>query len=319
MGLFSKAKKAVKSVVKKVTNTAKSAVKTVAAPVAAAVGLGSKTVQDFLGDLGLGGLVGGDSNSGLNLGNILQFAGTLKQVQAQNDAAHKQWQFAQQQLANQNQLAQQNMQMQKTFAQNGIQWRVNDAKAAGLHPLIGAGAQTSTFSPVASVGVGIPEAGAQSMIGETLSQLGQGIERAQNAAQAKEEREFQERLRAYQLMNLELQNEETVSRIGLNQARIKELERVPARIQSNVSKGIPLMRGSRQAVVGQRDTPLYNGPIRRFFNRNGPTEKEAQKYQNLWGIPDVLITAENSAIEGGGALYDFIDKHIFNFKKRRFY
>ena len=34
--------------------------------------------------------------------------------------------------ASQNQLAQQNYQAQKEFAQNGIRWKVADAKAAGL-------------------------------------------------------------------------------------------------------------------------------------------------------------------------------------------
>ena len=33
--------------------------------------------------------------------------------------------------------------MQKEFAQNGIRWKVADAKAAGIHPLAALGAQTS--------------------------------------------------------------------------------------------------------------------------------------------------------------------------------
>jgi uncharacterized protein YnzC (UPF0291/DUF896 family) len=35
-----------------------------------------------------------------------------------------------------------NVAMQKEFAQKGIQWKVNDAKAAGVHPLAALGAQT---------------------------------------------------------------------------------------------------------------------------------------------------------------------------------
>lgn len=45
-----------------------------------------------------------------------------------------------------------NYEHQKEFAQNGIRWRVADAKAAGLHPLAALGAQTSGYTPSAVVG-----------------------------------------------------------------------------------------------------------------------------------------------------------------------
>lgn len=40
-----------------------------------------------------------------------------------------------------------NLRFQREFAQHGIQWRVADAKAAGLHPLYALGAQVPQFSP----------------------------------------------------------------------------------------------------------------------------------------------------------------------------
>lgn len=56
-----------------------------------------------------------------------------------------------------------NIKLQKEFAQNGIQWKVADAKAAGLHPLAALGAQTTAFSPSVvgdtSFGTGIAQAG----------------------------------------------------------------------------------------------------------------------------------------------------------------
>lgn len=45
-----------------------------------------------------------------------------------------------------------NYEHQKEFAQNGIRWRVADAKAAGLHPLAALGAQTAGYTPSAVVG-----------------------------------------------------------------------------------------------------------------------------------------------------------------------
>ncbi len=43
----------------------------------------------------------------------------------------------------------QNLAAQKEFAQNSIQWRVNDAKAAGLHPLAALGSNGTTYTPSA--------------------------------------------------------------------------------------------------------------------------------------------------------------------------
>lgn len=41
----------------------------------------------------------------------------------------------------------QNLAMQKEFAQQGIRWKVEDAKRAGLHPLAALGANTMSYSP----------------------------------------------------------------------------------------------------------------------------------------------------------------------------
>ena len=49
-------------------------------------------------------------------------------------------------------LNQLNYEHQKEFAQNGIRWKVADAKAAGLHPLAALGASTASYSPSAVIG-----------------------------------------------------------------------------------------------------------------------------------------------------------------------
>ena len=46
--------------------------------------------------------------------------------------------------------AQQNYAQQKEFAQKGIGWKVEDAKASGIHPLYALGAQTHSFTPTVS-------------------------------------------------------------------------------------------------------------------------------------------------------------------------
>nr|DAW16143.1 MAG TPA: minor capsid protein [Microviridae sp.] len=74
---------------------------------------------------------------------------------------------------------------QKEFAQNGIRWKVEDAKRAGIHPLYALGASTNGFTPVGGYGgdYGISDAAAH---------LGQGFERAQQAKMTKEERDRQD-------------------------------------------------------------------------------------------------------------------------------
>lgn len=72
-----------------------------------------------------------------------------------------------------------NIRFQKEFAQHGIRWRVEDAQAAGLHPLYALGAQTPTFSPVysdtAAEGAAIAEAGQH--IGRAVAAQSTAVER----------------------------------------------------------------------------------------------------------------------------------------------
>lgn len=67
---------------------------------------------------------------------------------------------------------------QQEFAQNGIRWRVEDAKAAGIHPIFAVGANSPTYSPQAAIGTDYG-----------LSSAGQNISRAIEAKQTARERQ----------------------------------------------------------------------------------------------------------------------------------
>lgn len=67
---------------------------------------------------------------------------------------------------------------QKEFAQHGIRWRVEDAKAAGLHPLYALGAQPLQFSPTF----------ATDSLGPALASAGQSVGRAISAQQTATQR-----------------------------------------------------------------------------------------------------------------------------------
>lgn len=111
--------------------------------------------------------------------------------------------------ANAAKLNQLNYEHQKEFAQNGIRWRVADAKAAGLHPLAALGAQGASYSPSAVIG--------DSPDFSFLKDMGQGIDRAMDAKATRQERvEREEKSNALfneELKGKQLQNQETQTRI----------------------------------------------------------------------------------------------------------
>lgn len=94
--------------------------------------------------------------------------------------------------------------MQKTFAQKGIRWRVNDAKAAGLHPLAALGAQTQSYQPVQTGDYGI-------------SEMGQNISRAMEHSQSPQQQQtaYTQALQKLQLKRGELENTKLASEIAL--------------------------------------------------------------------------------------------------------
>lgn len=74
-----------------------------------------------------------------------------------------------------------NIDLQREFAQNSISWKVADAVRAGLHPLVGAGAQGALFTPNPIVTGDM--AGAGQALGNAISRSSNNDERAMRDAQ----------------------------------------------------------------------------------------------------------------------------------------
>lgn len=100
------------------------------------------------------------------------------------------------------QAANRNADMQREFAQQGIRWKVADARAAGIHPLYALGASTHMASPVY----------AGSSMGDSLANAGQDISRAWEATRTQQER------------HQELADKEFVARVNSNSDRQVILE-----------------------------------------------------------------------------------------------
>lgn len=116
-------------------------------------------------DIALGGILGGIGQAAGGLGGL--FGGSK---------SGPDWTSIQ--------LGREQAQMQKEFAQNGIRWKVADAKAAGLHPLAAIGAAGASYSPVSYAGSTFGGGD----LGNSLRDMGQGLGRAVAATQTKEER-----------------------------------------------------------------------------------------------------------------------------------
>lgn len=120
-------------------------------------------------------------------------------------------------------------QLQREFAQQGIQWRVADAKAAGIHPLYALGGSGASYSPSA-VSVG---GGGGSDLGRDLGNMGQGLGRAVAAASSKEDRaatEYSAAMRAMQLKRAGLDNELLETQIMASRAAL---------LRGQVGPGVP--------------------------------------------------------------------------------
>lgn len=110
--------------------------------------------------------------------------------------------------------------MQIAFAKNAIQWKVQDAQKAGVHPLYALGAPTMNFSPV--------HTGGSDWAG-TLGGMGQDISRAINAGMPKEGQltAFEKAMQALSLQKGGLENELLAAQIRRMNAEVLSKPALP--------------------------------------------------------------------------------------------
>lgn len=192
---------------------------------------------------------------------------------------------------NQNAIAQANINQQREFAQNGVRWKVEDARAAGVHPLFALGANTHSFSPV-SVG-----GGSSHDVGDAISSAGQNIGRAVQAGMTAGERQ---KSQAADLLTLEragLENE-------LLRTQILVLKKPPGQPPAMPTLG-PSPAGFPVKTDDIKQTPddmpetarIYPMGIPMKTNKNfSDAEKVENRYsnvvENISGLVNLLADAE---------------------------
>lgn len=111
---------------------------------------------------------------------------------------------------------QQNIDLQKTFAKEGIRWKVEDAKKAGIHPLFALGAQTTSFAPQS---ISTP---ADNSVATAVANMGQDVGRAVNATRTSPERIEAKAATALHLESLQLDNQIKRATLASSVARLNQ-------------------------------------------------------------------------------------------------
>lgn len=144
--------------------------------------------------------------------------------------------------------------LQQQFAQNGIQWKVEDAKKAGIHPLYALGANTVSYNPV---GVGDWT--------QSIAQSGQDIGRAINASRTGSARvdAYTATAQNLTLRKMDLENQVLAAQL----ARINQTQTPPFPGDNNLIPG-----QGNSGIVSQGVKTI---PMERNASKEGALHQEA--------------------------------------------
>lgn len=152
-------------------------------------------------------------------------------------------------------LFKENSLLQREFAQNGIQWRVQDAEKAGIHPLAALGGGGASFSPISI------DSPVDHSMADFYRDAGQNIGRAISSTETENER----RLRQLQIEGIELDLE---NKMLENMMKASELHRMG---------NSPAFPGADNFIPGQGDSgaSVKVEPSKRTASQPGRLAQEA--------------------------------------------
>lgn len=184
--------------------------------------------------------------------------------------------------------AQRNYEQQKEFAQSGIQWKVKDAEAAGVHPLFALGANTTSFSP-SSVG-----STATASNFDFLGQAGQNLGRAIDSTRSTPATALALQASKIQLEGLQLDND--IKRTQLMSAlRTNGIGAHPA--LPGLADVYPLPGQGNSGIISsvppghEARPPQYTDPdlaLEGFHWKRAPGTSDAQSWEDVYGDESLL-------------------------------
>jgi len=225
--------------------------------------------MSLIGDIGKAAfgnqLIG--STVGALAGDLLQYDAAERSIDAQM------------------QQAQRNIDMQREFAQHGVRWRVEDAKAAGVHPLFALGGSGAAFSPNPIVVGHENEA-----LGRGISNMGQNLSRAIGAQETQEQR-----------LARELQMEAVLAGITKDYAQASYWQNMAANLRQGNKAGSPFP-GSGDIQT----QPFIRGTI------------EERKLEDIVKMNPSQFTSRDSGMPGVAAARGSVGFHEFTSPNGRF-
>lgn len=167
--------------------------------------------------------------------------------------------------------AQQQADLQREFAQNSLQWKAEDARKAGIHPLYAVGAQGASFSPVSYAG------SADTSLGSAVASSGQDISRALQATRDNDGRvdAFTKSTQDLTLTKMGLENELLASQI--------------AKMRGQIGPPMPTLT-DKNPLQGQKDSkrPDLTAP-HGLVIRPDKKESQAKDWEDEYGeISDII-------------------------------
>lgn len=148
-----------------------------------------------------------------------------------------------------------NIEYQKEFAKSGIQWRAEDAKKAGIHPIYAMGAGGASFAPVSIAG---GEARANTSMGDAVARSGQSFGRAIQAAQPRDSQmdAVTKASAELQLTNAGLQNELLAAQVAKARQELITKPAMPSLAQRWLIPGQGETAGSSGTTFADRWAPI---------------------------------------------------------------
>lgn len=128
--------------------------------------------------------------------------------------------------------------VQREFATQGVRWKVEDAKAAGIHPLFALGASTQSYSPVSTGDYQSPLS--------SMAEMGQNLSRAAMSTATQEEKTMQQLNIAG--AKLDLEGKALDNQIRASQLKNLQAPGTPLGTPSN--SWLPGMEGQGNAASG---------------------------------------------------------------------
>lgn len=188
-----------------------------------------------------------------------------------------------------------NIALQKEFAQSGIQWKVEDAKRAGIHPLYALGASTASFAPQT---IGDPFAAA-------IPEAGNAIARGVHSTMSGEQRGASKVMESLAIERAQLQNEGL--KLDLLASRDKLLN------QAGTGKPVPTGVVPQESSVDANPRVFIAGKEIEM----DPNYSPGQTYENAWSDVGMIPAARKMVADlertygksFGGLIWDWLNRH----------